>query len=56
MIETLTKNKIFKTSLAIYFLLIFTFSRSFMGVYLFGFRIEMHDSFFYVDFNLFNIY
>jgi len=39
MIETLTQNKIFKTSLAIYFLLIFTFSRSFMGLYLFGFRI-----------------
>ena len=39
MLEELVKNKLFKISLAIYFLMIFTFSRSFMGVYIFGIRV-----------------
>ena len=39
MLEELIKNKLFKISLAIYFLMIFAFSRSFMGIYIFGFRV-----------------
>jgi len=39
MLEKLVKNKLFKISLAVYFLMIFAFSRSFMGIYIFGFRV-----------------
>ena len=39
MLKELVKNKLFKISLATYFLMIFIFSRSFMGIYIFGFRV-----------------
>ncbi len=39
MIEPLVKNKFFKSSVFIFFISVFLFARSFMGVYIFGFRI-----------------
>lgn len=39
MIDLILKNKIFKYSVFLFFVSVFVFARSFMGIYIFGFRI-----------------
>lgn len=39
MIDLILKNKLFKSLVLLFFILVFLFGRSFMGIYFFGFRI-----------------
>ena len=39
MVRLVLNNRLFKFSVFLFFLLVFLFARSFMGVYIFGFRI-----------------
>ena len=39
MVDLVLKNKLFKSSVFLFFVSVFLFARSFMGIYIFGFRI-----------------